>query len=199
MSDIFLERWFPTIIGYKFYDRHAEIEEALVKRCKNIQQTTSSGGINWISKDTYNTSDGVHDIFVDDEFSEINNWIDLQVSDFCKQLHIGGSMVRNSGWFNVYKQHDYQEIHTHPGSTVSAIYCLSGSEDGARIFFKSPKTDMFDVKYTESTSDNHSIVTYKFQPGKLLLFLSDTAHSVEKHSLQSERISLSYNYSQVLT
>jgi uncharacterized protein (TIGR02466 family) len=198
VNNIVLEKWFPTIIGYKFYDNHSKIENELVERCKSIQQNTNSGGVGWISKETYNTSDGAHDLFLDKNFLQINNWVDQQIHEFCEKLHICGPIIRNSSWFNIYKQHDYQEIHTHPGSIISAIYCLSGSEEGAKIFFKSPKNDMFNVKYTEPTEDNHNTVIYKFQAGKLLLFLSDNAHSVEKHSLQSERISLSYNYTQAL-
>lgn len=198
MSEIFFEHWFPTVISYSFYGNHNDIVDTLVNKCYNIKQKNKSGGINWISQDTYNTSDGVHDVFLDETFEPLNKWVDTQVVKYCENLKICGNIVRLNGWFNVYNEHDYQEIHTHPGSTISAIYCLSGEENAAEIFFKSPKQDMFDVRYKEFNNDNHSIVKYPFQPGKLLIFLSDTAHSVGKHSLQTDRISVSYNYTQVI-
>lgn len=196
MNELTLEKWFPTVVGFTFNENHKIIEQKLVDQCHRIKNTKAPGGSNWISKQTYNTSDGVHELFLDDQFSELNDWVDKQVAEYCKTLRVKGLIVRNSSWFNIYHQNDYQELHTHPGSAISAIYCLSGHEDGAKIFFKSPKQDMFDLKFEEYTNDNHSLVHYKFQPGKLMIFLSDTIHSVEKHLLESERISISYNYRQ---
>ena len=197
MSEIFFEHWFPTIISYSFYNGHNNLVDTLVNRCYTIKDNTNSGGINWISSETYNTSDGMYDVFLDEHFEPLNSWVDSQVAKYCENLKIAGDIARHNSWFNIYKENDYQEIHTHPRSTVSAIYCLAGEENSAEIYFKSPKQDMFDVRYQEFTNDNHSIVKYPFQPGKLLIFLSDTAHSVGKHSLQTDRISVSYNYIQV--
>lgn len=196
MSELTIERWFPTVVGFTFNENHKNIEQRLVERCHDIEKRKSSGGTHWISNKTYNTSDGVHDLFLDDDFLELNDWIDTQIAEYCRLLKVEGLIVRNCSWFNIYQKYDYQELHTHPGSVISAIYCLSGEDDGAKIFFKSPKQDMFNIKFEEYTNDNHSLVHYKFQPGKLIMFLSDTTHSVEKHPLDSERISLSYNYRQ---
>ena len=62
-----LEHWFPTTIGYVFNPNHNEIQDELVEHCKTLKQSVSSGGQDWLSKNTYNTSDGKHDCFEDDE------------------------------------------------------------------------------------------------------------------------------------
>ena len=191
------EKWFPTIISYSFNPNHNDIEEKLVKKCYDIKSKVASGGSNWISNTTYNTSDGMYDLFLDNDFEDLNSWVDSQVSLYCEELLIDKHVIRQNGWFNIYKEHDYQEGHVHPGSTISAIYCLSGEINSAEIFFKTPKTDMLYLRYKQFNNDNHGIVKYPFQPGILLIFLSDTEHHVGKHTLQTDRISISYNYVQV--
>jgi len=192
-----LERWFPTIVGYKINPSHDELETELTNHCYNIQDTVESGGNDWISNSTYNTSSGNHDCLSDSKFAKLNEWVIATVNEYADELKISKPLIPQSSWFNVYNRYDYQEFHAHPGAHISAIYFLKGSEDGAKVYFKDNTNDMLNIKYNEGTNDNFGSVHYKPLPGMLVMFLSNTYHAVERHDVTDERISLSYNFLQV--
>ena len=191
-----LEHWFPTTIGYVFNPNHNEIQDELVEHCKTLKQSVSSGGQDWLSKNTYNTSDGKHDCFEDEKFSMLNQWVSQQVYEYADMLKIKKPLLPHCSWFNIYDQNDYQEFHVHPGLTISAIYMLAGDEDSAKVYFKSPKNEMFHIEYEELSSNTFGTINYNVDAGKLLLFTSDTSHSVERHNNSKDRITVSYNFIQ---
>jgi len=196
MNDVVLETWFPTHIGYAFNPHHDKMEQDLVDHCKQIQKTVEPGGEHWLSKSTYNTSDGKYDLFLDDKFTYLNKWIHQQVTNYAEQLKIKKNFQPHCSWFNIYEKGDFQEYHTHTGLTISTIYFLKGGSDGARVFFKSPRNDMLYIEYEEMDKNNFGTVYYAPQPGKLLIFTSDIHHAVEKHTLDEERITISHNFIQ---
>jgi uncharacterized protein (TIGR02466 family) len=191
-----LEHWFPTTIGYVFNPNHNEIQDELVAHCKTLKQSVSSGGQDWLSKNTYNTSDGKHDCFEDEKFGMLNQWVIQQVNEYADMLKIKKPLLPHCSWFNIYDQNDYQEFHVHPGLTISAIYMLAGDEDSAKVYFKSPKNEMFHIEYEELSSNTFGTINYNVDAGKLLLFTSDTSHSVERHNNSKDRITVSYNFIQ---
>lgn len=193
-----LERWFPTVIGYKINPNHNLIEDALSKYCYDLQKTVGAGGQSWIANDTYNTSSGQHDCFEDKQFANLNNWVIECVNEYASQLQLSRPIVPQASWFNIYKKYDYQEFHTHPGAHISTIYFLKGSASGAKVYFKNNSADMLNISYTEYNSDSFTTVHHEPTPGKLLIFLSHTYHAVERHNVDDERISLSYNFLQDL-
>lgn len=196
MNDVVLESWFPTIVGYAFNPYHDKIEQDLVDHCKQISSSVESGGNEWISNQTYNTSDGKHDLFVDEKFSFLNKWITSQVNQYAMQLGIKQTLKPHCSWFNIYKRNDFQEFHVHTGLTISTIYFLRGGPESAKVHFKSPRNDMFYIEYDKLDKNSFGTVFYKVQPGKLLIFTSDVQHSVEKHNSDQERITLSHNFIQ---
>jgi uncharacterized protein (TIGR02466 family) len=111
-------------------------------------------------------------------------------------LKIKKPLLPHCSWFNIYDQNDYQEFHVHPGLTISAIYMLAGDEDSAKVYFKSPKNEMFHIEYEELSSNTFGTINYNVDAGKLLLFTSDTSHSVERHNNSKDRITVSYNFIQ---
>ena len=191
-----IEKWFPTIIGYKINPDHNLIEQKLTDHCYNIQKTTESGGKNWMSSSTYNTSSGQHDCFNDIEFASLNNWVIQSVNEYASKLNLSTPIIPQSSWFNIYQKYDYQEFHTHPGAHISTIYFLKGSANGAKVCFKNNSADMLNISYDEYNNDSFTTVYYDPTPGKLLMFLSHTYHAVERHNVDDERISMSYNFIQ---
>lgn len=191
-----LENWFPTTIGYVFNPNHNQIESELIEHCKQLKQTVQSGGKDWLSKDTYNTSDGQHDCFTDKKFAVLNQWVIEQVNEYAELLKIKTPLLPHCSWFNIYEKNDYQEFHVHPGLTISAIYMLAGDSNSAKVYFKSPKNEMYHIEYNEMTSNTFGTINYNVDPGKLLIFTSDTSHSVERHNNTNDRITISYNFIQ---
>lgn len=139
--------FFPTIIADTNYEKHNDIESSLVTHCTKLKQTVKSGGKGWVSKNTYNTSDGNYEIYDDAEFKQLNEWVFQNIINYCQELAIDCSNLKNSGsWFNIYERYDYQEPHTHPNSIISAIYILSAPANSAKIVFTTPINPMYCLK-----------------------------------------------------
>lgn len=192
-----LDVFFPTLIGSTKFEQHNNIEKELIDYCLSVQKKVKSGGENWISFNTYNTSNGKHEIYFDDKFHVINDWVFKQIKIYCENVGIDNLCLKNNGsWFNVYKKYDYQEKHVHPTSTISAIYILTATKDSAKIFFTTPVNEMFFYKKSMSNQFNANQIQIESVPGTLIIFPSYLPHSVERHDSDSLRISLSYNFKQ---
>jgi uncharacterized protein (TIGR02466 family) len=197
--DMNYDAFFSTIIASKKYDKHEEIELKLKEHCLDLKSRISAGGKGWISNKTYNTSDGQYEIYKDKEFEQLTKWIEKQIYDYCDETGIDNSNLENSGsWFNIYYQGDYQEKHVHPNSIISAIYILCASVESAKIYFSTPLNEMFYVKYQQQKQQLVQQISCQSIPGTLIVFPSYLPHSVERHDSTELRISLSYNYKQVL-
>lgn len=192
-----LNLFFPTILGSLINPLHDKIQDKLIKHCLEIKKNIKPGGNGWLSNKTYNTSDGKYDLTTDSEFEEINKWVNNNVHEYCKQLQIHTETLSDNGsWFNIYEQNDFQEIHVHPTSVISAIYILTCSENGARIFFNSPVNNMYYVKKTVKKQEMADQIICNSTPGTLIIFPSYLPHAVERHETDTLRISFSYNYKQ---
>ena len=190
-----IESWFPTLIGIEDNPKHGAIEKNLVNHCNELKNSIESGGKSWVSKNTYNTSDGAYDLFSDTNFTILNDWILEKVKNFAIELGMDSDLDRTDAWFNVYKRNDFQEYHTH-SAILSTIYFLKAGPESARVFFKSPRNQMFHAKHNGQNLNTHGTVNYKPMPGRLLIFTSDIEHCVERHDSDEERITLSYNFKQ---
>ena len=192
-----LNLFFPTILGSVINPRHDEIHDRLLNHCIKIKKNVKSGGSRWLSDKTYNTSDGKYELTSDSEFNDINEWVNNNVHEYCKKLQINTETLADNGsWFNIYEQNDFQETHVHPTSVISAIYILTCSKNGARIFFNSPINNMYYVKKTSEKQEMADQVICNSTPGTLIIFPSYLPHAVERHETSTLRISLSYNYKQ---
>ena len=189
-----IDRWWPTEIG--FYDNPNHNNLDLIDYCYEIQSKTESGGKQWVSSDTYNTSNHKFKPYKDEKFKLLNDWIDEQVQIYIQETDIDYEPFKpNTGsWFNIYKTGDYQEVHQHQGNILSAVYFLKANPDFSPLLFFSNFTDMQNVYKKNSISMNNCI-RYKAVPGRLIIFRSYVPHCVEKHRDTEDRISIAYNFS----
>jgi len=185
-----IEKFFPTLIGYSFYDKHKEVEKELTEHCLNIKQNYPSGGQNWLSKDTYNTSNNQYNIIDDRKFDLLNSWIQKQVDEYLQNIGSTQKLKLKGGWLNVYEKNNYQEYHNHPDCVISTIYFLNVNENSAKVSFRNPFREMITLNYKE----NFDTVVYKPENGKLLVFRSHLEHAVEKQENEGMRITLSHNF-----
>jgi uncharacterized protein (TIGR02466 family) len=192
-----INEFFPTLLGSVINPDHDVIQEELVKHCLQLKTEISSGGKGWLSNKTYNTSDGKYNIFLDDKFKNLNDWVKDKIYEYCSKVNIDTSTITSNGsWFNIYGRNDFQENHVHPTSVISAIYILTCSDDGAMLFFNSPVNNMYHVKKTNETQQTVGQIICKSIPGTLIIFPSHLSHAVERHESDHLRISLSYNFKQ---
>jgi len=182
-----LEYWYPTIISYSDYKGDLK---PLVDACYDLEPKIEKGGNNWISN-VYNTHSS-YDILKDDRFKNLNEWVLEQANMYCKKVKSTDKLKFHNSWFTIYRNKDFQEYHTHPGSTLSAIFMLKADpEKCARTIFESDGLENVDDLRAEVF---HKLVNYKPTPGRLLLFRSTLRHCVEQQKGDEDRISVAYNF-----
>ena len=181
---------FPTPIYEARYDENLE---PYIQKCLELKDTVECGGEDWIGK-PYNTL-GTYNLFEDKDFRPLCKWINTHTLKFAGELNLK-PFVRRGAWFNIYNKGDYQEFHDHNFDSVSGIFYLQAKEDDAKSIFVSPLRDLpyegeFDPK------NKYTWKQYHISPkqGKLILFKSDLLHGVEGQKENTNRITISFNYS----
>jgi uncharacterized protein (TIGR02466 family) len=197
--------YFSTFIGQSINPNHKQIEEKMVNRCYELQKIVEKGGKGWISDETYNT-DKTYSVDKDNIFSEVTDYIQKNVYDYMTQTGLDERWIKKEpydAWFNIYKQHNFQEFHNHSGCVISTIYFVKCDNTSAKVIFKNPYSDMMNVPSSLNIvpDDKKRMIelsghTINFQPipGMLLIFRSHLEHCVEQQKSNTERISLAYNF-----
>ena len=96
-------------------------------------------------------------------------------------------------WLNVNEKGDYNLQHTHPNSDLACIWYITNNEN--LLTFEDPLVHNRITLYQSILSKFNDTPSkaMKCPAGTLLVFPSDTPHRVEKHTLDSPRISVSFN------
>ena len=187
-----IEYWWPQEVG--FYDNPKHNELNLIDYCYEIQAKTESGGKGWISEDTYNTADGMYQPHLDLKFKELNEWINKSVTQYIQETKIDFEFKECQSWFNIYKKGDYQEVHVHPNSILSAVYFLKSNEKCSSLIIQTPFQDQRDIRKVDGSVSTGSSIEYNPVPGRLVVFRSYMPHCVGKHQDDEDRITLAHNY-----
>jgi len=104
-----------------------------------------------------------------------------------------------TSWVVKFSKNDYAQMHRHSNSVISGIVYLKTGQtesEGGKIKFlrKNPLLPIFDI-----THHNYNIFNsehWDIQPKEncIIMFLSDTLHSVTTNSSDNERYSLAFNF-----
>lgn len=135
------------------------------------------------------------------EMKNFKDKLDEVVFDASNQLGLP-KLTIGSTWFNINGYKDYNKEHTHPNSLISGVYYPSISEpdkmgeinfirtDGGEYYIDHDIDDE-NYKYTDYTGQIASRIP---EDGLLILFPSWLHHDVSSNMSQSERYSISFNY-----
>jgi len=187
-----LDLWFPTIIYSNTYNRYHQERDNLISRIEELSSNIPSGGKNWYSK--IKNSCGTYDLLIDDEFSNLNFWVNQCVADLGQKLNCKENYKTTESWFNVYHKNDWQEAHYHSRNIFSCVFFLKAPVGSSPIVFENPlMPDMNAPEYTHKTSLNFEACKYEPVEGQLLIFRSHLKHLVPPHPLDDTRITLAYN------
>ena len=95
-------------------------------------------------------------------------------------------------WLNINEKGDYNNHHVHPGSDLSGIWYITNNE--GLLGFEDPHVMTRD-KVINKVFGSNNCFSIKCFAGDLVLFPSDLPHFVEEHTLDTPRISVSFNMS----
>ena len=190
-----VETWFPVAI-YQEMDLFSHEQNLLWKKhALSIENKIASGGDEW-EGGTYTTHSTSYELSNDPVFAPLIDSITSHVNNFAV-LHNSDFNYRCLGsWLNISTKENFQELHTHNDSTISAVYYVSASENSGKIVFEDPKEpDMFPLKSIQTKNTlSYTRIHYTPAPGLLLIFRSYLRHLVEPGTNTEPRISIALNF-----
>jgi len=113
-----------------------------------------------------------------------------------KYFKLNKSLIISSIWFNINRNKDYNDKHTHPNSLLSGVFYSKIPPDSGDIkFFNSEEAGIFfaNMDVTEYNQYNSSSYILKPEVSFLHIFPSFLNHCVTPNLSNEERISFSFN------
>jgi uncharacterized protein (TIGR02466 family) len=100
-----------------------------------------------------------------------------------------------SAWANINRAGDFNQMHTHPGATWSGVYYVDDGQsdlaaEGTAIRLSDPNPARTNIFFPELSASD---ITFRPQPGLMILFPSYVPHSVPPHRGDRPRLSIAFN------
>jgi uncharacterized protein (TIGR02466 family) len=200
-----LQSWFPTQIycAPLVSERGTKLNRELLTECHQVREFDEAGR-RWSAKNypggytSYGSMDQLHQF--SSTFMELNRHLDRHVRAYARALdwNLGGRrLVMSDCWVNIMPFGTAHSLHLHPNSVVSGTYYVATPKGCAGLKFEDPR--LASLMAAPPRTDgcrpaNQVFVTYPAQVGNVILFESWIRHEVASNQVQSERISLSFNY-----
>jgi len=190
-----LSQYFPTTFGVSHF-KDEDYRQELIKHCYDLKTKIKSGGEDWLSNETYNTSDGQYNIVNDKKFETLNKWIVKSVEEYLIKTTMNITLNLVDGWLNIYNKNNYQELHRHNTYVMSCIFYLQAPNNFAQTMFYSPYSEMVinEAIYKNQKFDPSGRINFKAKEGDLVMFRSYVQHAVGLHKDNKDRITLAYNF-----
>ena len=190
MSDLKLEQWFPTVIGYADCPFLSDIYDSYDDKIGLMQ--FNKAGFSYTQ------------IHLDNTFKKLNDWVTHNVNEYAKAHKFSETYEVKESWLLNYPQGGGQPWHTHAGATISTVFYFDVKENDVGTRFRSPAfNDMMNPLNLSPDDDEKSdkfneltFATCNYAPvqGRLLIFRSYVEHAVNNKENKSRRIIFSYNY-----
>ncbi len=200
-----LQSWFSTFIyserlqarGWRQFNRE------LLKECRQLQEFDDEGR-NWSKKNypggytSYGSLDKIH--HMSSTFMELGQRIQRHANRFANALDwdLGGhELSLTDCWVNIMPFRTIHSLHLHPLSVISGTYYVVTPRRCSGLKFEDPRLACFMAappRINDPRPPNQQFVTYPAEAGKVILFESWLRHEVPASQVQSERISISFNF-----
>ena len=122
------------------------------------------------------------------------------VSKFARSLEFdleGRELAMTDCWINIMPRHVVHSLHLHPLSTISGTYYVRTPRGSPGIKFEDPRLDRFMAsppRRADCRPENRPWVTVPADAGTVVLFESWLRHEVPPNPVNSERVSISFNF-----
>jgi uncharacterized protein (TIGR02466 family) len=190
-----VEKWFPTTIYQELNLFDHDQNELWKQYALEIEKTTQSGGIEW-EGGTYTTHDSKYDIQKDPRFGPLIDAVTNHVYNYVRMHNSKQEYSCDTTWINISRENNFQEMHTHNESTISAVYYISAPPGSGKLVFEDPREpDMLPIKNISVRNELSFVkVGYEAQEGSLIIFRSYLRHMVTVGTNTDPRISVAFNF-----
>lgn len=192
-NELKVDFWFPTPIWTVNLDVDNEILKRACIKLKedNPEGRTLSNRGGWQSNDFHpEQSIAVFQDLVTKVVSQSDSILHMDYG------HTDRCTAVNNFWININTKHDSNQVHSHPGAFLSAVYYVTAPQNSGNICFERDSKDSFIMgTFHLSGKTPVSGVTCEYPPsqGRLMLFPGWLSHSVIPSETDEERISIAFN------
>jgi len=176
---------FPIAVG--IYTINREFTETELNFCRTQQ----------VRKNSYNLSSVNNYILNSKEMSDISIFVKNCLMNYYNTIYTPANDTKlriTQSWFNYAGTKQSHHLHHHPNSFISGVMYLQNNDpEGGKIYFDRGNYSQIEVQPKEYNDFTMSSYFIKAEPGKLILFPSTLAHSVEEQLHATSRISMSFN------
>jgi len=185
------ENLFPTPMWW--IDLNLD-NDALVEECYQIKSSEPSGRTR-STRNGYQSNDLDLDV-TKQNLSKLVTEITAASNTIFKSYYLKDDDTRElyvcNYWVNINSNGGHHIRHTHPGAFISGVYyvkCVSDLDQGAIRFWRPEHEDFIVLQHDLTTDSMH----YSPVQGRLILFPSHLAHSVDSNQFSNDRIAVSFN------
>ena len=182
----------------------ASLNSRLLRECRQLS-VEDGGGRAWSATNypggytSYNSLARMHRM--SPTFAALEKRIDTHVRRFAQSLDFdlaGRKLSMTDCWVNVMTRQVVHGLHLHPLATLSGTYYVRTPRGCSGLKFEDPRLDRYMAappRKVRARRENKAWVTIPAEQGKLVLFESWLRHEVAPNPTETERISISFNYS----
>jgi uncharacterized protein (TIGR02466 family) len=195
--------YFPTLV-YNARIRHSRwraLNNQLLRESRQLREDDAAGR-SWSVKSypggytSYNSVSRLHQ--VSPTFAALERHLTQHVKTFARRLEFdltGRPLAMTDCWVNIMPRGVVHGLHLHPLSTISGTYYVQTPRGCPGIKFEDPRLDRFmAAPPRKADAANRPWVVLPAEAGSLVLFESWLRHEVAANPLDSERVSISFNY-----
>ncbi|HKE96141.1 MAG TPA: TIGR02466 family protein [Povalibacter sp.] len=176
----------------------------LLRECQQLREDDAAGR-RWSKQNypggytSYNSVSRMHQ--VSPTFASLERTLNRHVRAFARKLELDVAerpLTMTDCWVNIMPRQVVHGLHLHPLSTISGTYYVQTPKGSPGIKFEDPRLDRFMAappRIADCKPQNRPWIVMPAEAGRLVLFESWLRHEVAPNPVDSERISISFNYS----
>ena len=198
-----IQNLFPSFVYKNSAKVPSQLNRELLDEAFKISQIDKTGQA-WSQKNypggytSYGSMSQLHRF--SSTYGELEKRIDRHVAEFIKhsEMDIRTKELRmQSCWVNIMPKKVNHSMHIHPLSVISGTYYVKIPKGSGGLKFEDPRMGLFmasPARKVKARIENQRFVTITPKAGELILFESWMRHEVPAHSVDGERVSISFNY-----
>lgn len=187
---------FPSPVQVSKHPEPSRLNAELLPVIEQIHAATPNSRPEDWACTLYTTIENDNELQMRPEFAELSQFIASELIEFAKETGIylpDANVYIKNMWINIYEKNCSTDVHVHPNSLFSGIYIVKAPPGSAKVVFDSPAAEkMISVPVVNDNEYNMENVAHEPEEGQLLVFNSNLRHRALLHTLDDERITISF-------